>query len=151
MARVLTKTEEAWIESLLTNWGLSKQGAPLRLYASTSAYDGQQSRGAEYTSRIPVLQFDADRIEALVYGRAPTQLLAAVPPLQVEWREVIEYRYVRQWGQVRIARVLRIAPATVSERLKAARSMIWERLQTMDDARKRRLDAGLRAVGKSHC
>lgn len=150
VTRVLTQYEHDRLELLLTNWGCSKAGLTLANYASTSAYDDQvEARSAEYATRYPILQVDADRVDAIVYGRAPTQLLPAVAPMRIEWRLVLELRYIKCRTQADSARLLKVAQQTVADRLRAAKLELWNALQAMEKRPKPALGVGCRAVGKS--
>lgn len=137
--RALTKYEHKRVEQLIFNWVQSKLGARMSAFAMTSVYDEQlEARNENYQTRYPVIQVDADRVNAVVYGRAATQFLPAIPPMRVELQEPLVMFYVLAWSQIEIARRLRVAQSTVSARLNVARSLIWEAIgQPCDSAQTR--------------
>lgn len=144
MSRTLTRYERERLERLLNNWVESKQGAGAALtgYASTSAYAGQTAgRGENFETRYPILQQQADQVDAVVYGRAATQLLPAVAPMCNAWREPLEFYYLRMWRQDEIARRLKIARRTVNDRLHAARLAIWDGVNQKCDSATTRASA----------
>lgn len=135
--RRLTKYEMERVEQLLVNWAQSKLGATLSGYASTSAYDDQiEARTASFETRYPVIQVDADRVDAVVFGRPATQFLSAIAPMRDEWREPLIMYYVGNLGQADIARRLKIAQQTVADRLAAAKFTVWSAISEKCDSAK---------------
>lgn len=140
--RPLTAFELQRVELLLVNWALAKAGAPLSSYASTSAYSEiTAGRSAQYTTRYPILQRDADLVDAIIYGRPASQLLPAVAPMFSHWREVLELYYIAQMKQAEIARRIRITQQSVSSRLAAARFVIWTAVSEKCDSAETRASA----------
>lgn len=133
--RRLTAYESERVEQLLENWVQSKCGARIGDYAMSSAYEDQvEGRSAEFVTRYPVIQVDADRVDAVVYGRKATQFLAARAPMRSEWQLPLIMEYLQQCSRAAIARRMEIAPRTVADRVAAAKWTIWDTLTNMCDS-----------------
>ncbi len=128
MARNLTPYERERVEQLLQNWVQSKLGGgAISGYATSSIYADQiEGRAAYRETRYPVIQVDADRVNAVVFGRAATQLLPAIEPMRDALQVTLIMYYLEELTQEKIARILKIARQTVVARLANARWLIWE-------------------------
>lgn len=128
--RKLANWERERLEEMIRNWVLSRAGARTSLAMSSVYADVVQGKGESFESRIPVLQVDADRVEAAVFGRKATGSLPAVEPMPDTLRDPFLLVYLHNLTTRAAASRVRCPQQTLQDRLERARWHVWESVTT---------------------